>query len=298
MSAQVPSDFLHYQRELKRHSKQVSEALRPFLRGIETFGSTLSLIQSDLTKVTRSLDLGALQVAEQAAQLFESARRWHDANTRVLAVLAPRGWLISPNLPARISFDLLRTYESGGIDRVEEELAEGFDDEVCTLIIESLSGNGMLADWLPALRKALRAHTHGDYELAIPIWLIAIDGICRSELAGVNVFGLQSARGRAAETLRNRILTRMGVTQAEVHFNLQGAEVDALLTVFTGMSGKGGAAVLNRHAILHGERPAIGSKRDSVQSIIVLEVIYWLLTLRSVDRAIEDDSSEQTAESR
>jgi hypothetical protein len=111
--------------------------------------------------------------------------------------------------------------------------------------------------------------------------LIAIDGICRHEL-GEEVYALQSETGVKARRLKQQILIRMGVTEAEEQLGLRGPEVDALLTVFRGMSGKGGPAVLNRHEVLHGARPSIGSLKDSLQGLLCLEVVHWLLTLRDI----------------
>lgn len=62
-------------------------------------------------------------------------------------------------------------------------------------------------------------------------------------------------------------------------------ELDALCEVLTGLgSGRDRTpAVLNRHDVLHGNRPHIGTEKDSLQCVLVLHALHWLLSIHEVE---------------
>jgi hypothetical protein len=51
--------------------------------------------------------------------------------------------------------------------------------------------------------------------------------------------------------------------------------VDAILTVAK-PTGKAPPAILNRHAVLHGQMPSIGTEKDSLQGILFLDLFRFL----------------------
>src|SRR5207253_7099529 len=114
---------------------------------------------------------------------------------------------------------------------------------------------------------AMTAHRAADYELAIPIWLLSIDGICQEEL-GVNKVYSRAQRKPTAKKLATT-LTWPALDGGRDRLG------EALVQVIAGFGApkrKSTPAVLNRHRVLHGEVPEIGSEKDSIQCILVLQV--------------------------
>ncbi len=251
-------------------AKEAYDLIEPALRAAEHVGQTMTAAAAFLQRV----DQGRRDAVAWWARTLDDARRWHEASEKVLQLLAPRGWLLSPILPATSPFDLLALYEKEGIEGVERELVDTFDPSACQEIIESLTGRESFARWAPTFRKAIGAHRKGDYELAIPIWLIAIDGICNIEFLGIDVYRFQSPTGKVARRLRNTLTAGMAYSEPEI---------DAMLQVFVGLGLKPQPAVLNRNHVLHGEVPVIGDEKDSIQCVVVLHVLYWLLSINQLD---------------
>ncbi|SRR6266566_326761 len=60
--------------------------------------------------------------------------------------------------------------------------------DVCGEMLDSLYDRPSFAQWKGTFGKALQAHTRGDFELSIPIWLLAIDGISSQELMVSSIY--------------------------------------------------------------------------------------------------------------
>jgi hypothetical protein len=207
--------------------------------------------------------------AEKTARWMDHATRWRQVNQEVLPMLAAEGWLLPPMVSANLPSHLQALFKSGGFAAVEKDLLEGLDDESCELMIESLDDRPAASRWRPTFGKALRAHSSGDYELAIPIWLVAIEGLWLAEV------GVDGAFTKAQKQKERR---RMQATLEPIEGH-QDLIVQAILDVLTGMgrdTRKGPLpTVLNRNAVLHGKVPEIGARKDSVQCICALQVLNY-----------------------
>jgi hypothetical protein len=162
----------------------------------------------------------------------------------------------------------------GGIDAVDRDLAARFDDGDFRAIVEDVTKRRPFTRWAPTFEKALAAMARGDHELAIPIWLAAIDGVCTAEL-GVKVYS-QAPKPDGRESMRAMLL---GDAPAMVWE----PQIIAWLEVLVGFTGEPtatGVALLNRHAVMHGERPEIGTRKDAVQCLLALQVLAYLLDVR------------------
>lgn len=233
----------------------------------------------------------ALPSAEQLAsvaragqgmvKILEHARRGRAAEKEILDQLAPRGWLISPSAPAEIAVDLLIESKRRGLDRVEKLLMEELRPDVCGEMLDSLYDRTSFAQWKGTFGKALKAHAAGDFELSVPIWLLAIDGICGAELAISGIYSELQGKKGTAKLLRQ--LSWRTIT---------GSADPLLLAVIQVVSGFGKSigrgrnpVVLNRHAVLHGLIPTIGTEKDSIQCILVLEVLHFCLEMSDRSKA-------------
>lgn len=210
----------------------------------------------------------AVQFQQQIVQQMALERQF-------LPVLATHGWLISPLAPADESFHLNGLYEAGGIPAVENYLLGELDNETCEAIVSEITEDRpAFAKWSGTFTKALDAQARGDHELAIPIWLAAIDGICGDELKT-----FQAYKELKKPTLRKNLKAKLMPT-GPVPYE---AMLEAWLVVLVGFSQgryEGGPALLDRDAILHGRRPNIGTRKDAVQCLIALQVLEFLLRLR------------------
>ena len=279
--------LFRYIEQVNQQMQAIASTVLPHLAAIESARQDLAKRVAAVQPAIQAITARTQELARQFLDVVEGMRRWHEHNQRVLVLLAPRGWLLSPHLTIGVTTDLLALYDAEGIEAVDDAMLATFDDEVCADLIDDLLQSPVFADSAVTLGKALDAHRRGEYELAVAIWLIVIDGVCRHELKGVDVYGLQSPKGKKANDVRRQILDRMCANTARIVEELQDLEINALLVVFTGMGGKGDPVVLNRNAVLHGELPSIGDRRDSVQALVVLDVLQWLLTLRSAQRAAD-----------
>jgi hypothetical protein len=100
----------------------------------------------------------------------------------VLALLAPRGWLVSPSLSLAAPGVMLELAQEKGVDTLERQLLRVFNRDRCRDILNDCYDVPSFQRWRSKHDKALRAHRRGDYDVAIALWLIALEGIVRDEL--------------------------------------------------------------------------------------------------------------------
>lgn len=219
-------------------------------------------------RVSGALDSFA-DVIGQSVAFYATAMTSVATERRFLPELARHGWLISPMAPWDEPQVLDRLYREQGIAGVEQHLLDQLDNATCRDIVSRLRTRESFRAWASTFEKALIAHERGDYELAIPIWLIALEGIIESETGVESVFSQKVAR-RVRVSLKVKLTPGFGYD----------VMAEAWLEVLTGFGRSSKAAtpaLLSRHAVLHGKRPLIGNRRDSTQCILALEVLHFLL---------------------
>ncbi len=208
----------------------------------------------------------AKQAAEVAARMQHWLREWDEGERRFIDLLAPRGWMISPRTSLTEVHELLALAESEGIDAVEQAIVDALTTDRCREIVEGLYDRPSFATWRDVFEQALSAHERGDYALCVPIWLLTFDGIWLAEFGVENIFTrIRRKRGsvvrRAFPHARTRIL-------------------DALILVMSTVSeslAPGASPMtdgLRRHVVLHGLDPCYGTKKASVQGILMLEALH------------------------
>jgi len=222
------------------------------------------------------------ELARMAAQMYESiqrARQWDAAEQELFAILGPRGWLLSPDVPADLMGELLQIHSAKGVRAVDRRLVEVYSPGFCSATLKTTYSRPAFKAWRPTFNKALRAHRDGDFALAIPVWLMALDGIAGQELGTYQVYSkVQSKKG--AKNIHTQLAQE------------QPGYVDRLLEAwFDVLAGLGrqyrppAPAALNRHAVLHGARPRVGGQRDSIQCILLLHLLHYFLEER--DREVK-----------
>jgi len=139
------------------------------------------------------------------------------------------------------------------------------------VIVDGITNQGVFAPWRMTFAKALGALERGDHELAIPIWLAALEFGCASEL------GVRDVYSKPEPANRSVVQTQLA-SVSTVYEPLALAWLEVLL----GLSGQRGraSAIFHRHAVMHGERPLIGTRKDALQCLLALEVLMYLVQAR------------------
>jgi len=155
-----------------------------------------------------------------------------------------------------ITTRLLRIKDRDGLRAVESALMEIFSPAYCGKLLRATYSRPSFQMWRPTLEKAMRAHRRRDFALAIPIWLMAIDGVAQDELSRPAVFNNLGTRSR--QEMAKSLETG----------GLRDILLDAWLDVMVGIGGNrsgsssGLVLVVNRHEVLHGRRPRVGGERE------------------------------------
>ena len=250
---------------------QLQKAMAPMMASNLALGDQLQKAMAPMVaNWARAHSVYSVQWREITAAL----ERWDAAERELMAVLAPRGWLIAPDLPMSLTPQLLRIRREQGLRALDRRLIRLFSPAYCAQLVSATYSRPTFRRWRPTLEKAMRAHKRREFPLAIPIWLMAIDGLAQDELSRPAIF---NNLGKRARLQMARALETGG---------LQHVLLDAWLDVMVGIGGNrpGAAAVpvvvVDRHAVLHGLRPRVGGERDSIQCILVLHLLHYFLNER------------------
>lgn len=233
---------------------------------------------SRLAQHMAQVETTMVEFAVQAARVAEAWEKTKVSAREVFPILAAHGWLMSPRAHAGEPRHLHELYEEGGIDAVEAYLLDAIDSEDCSSIVAELKARPIFASWVRTFDKALEAQNRGDHELAIPIWLAALDRACSNQ----GLTTRNKTYSQPSKKKRRAIEQGLMPSVSGVYQPMMDAWVD-VLSGFSLDSQKAGPAVLNRHAVMHGQRPDIGGRKDAIQCLLALQVLTWLLDVR--DRA-------------
>jgi predicted transcriptional regulator len=259
----------------------VRDLAEQYRRNFRVISETATQYQSQIQEVLRNIShnfSGVRQAVEAAALQFEAASRAlrpilselakvPAANKAVQEKLLPRGWLLSPWLPIGDFLWFLGQLETHhDLDVVESNLVERFDRR-CEDLIDEICDFEPFKERKHLLDQALRAHRRGEYGLAIPVFLLAIEGVV------IDSFGDDKLLAS-----RKRWSRRMPVDK------LMKAFYEAFWTTMVGtlwksygLRDKPPTRVLNRHMILHGRSADYDTKRNSVQAILALHYLAFIV---------------------
>jgi len=277
-------------------TEEALEALRAFEINSELLRSAKEAAEAALSAQTNwtQQELAALRAFEIDPELLRvvsnaavAAAEWirqvkHIEATRelerdFLPKLAVHGWLLSPSGSVDQPWDLRELFEKDGIAAVDRYLDKRLDAEACRVIVDEICARDLFAPWHPTFDKALAALGRGDHELAIPIWLAALEFACRTAFGVKDVYsGFEKKKRKVAE--------KELASLSKLHEPLAMAWLEVLLG-FSGDRGRA-PAIFHRHAVMHGERPLIGTRKDALQCLLALEVLGYLIDARNQDAAV------------
>lgn len=228
------------------------------------------VVNEAINRLRLALTQAAEHMAASLPELLDRVQEWQTDSEAVLKLISGRGWLVSRRMMPRFTSEMLALYRAGGMEAVEAELLAIYDDDFCIRLVAGLRSD-LFIPWRPVLKKAIAAHARGDYELAIPIWLITAEGVIAEWQKDPGVYK------RLGPTSMRGWLSRALGTKGVLHTLLVESLVDVLAGQRTDWKKGKAPTVLNRHGVLHGQLPAMGDAKDSVQGMLVLEALDWLI---------------------
>lgn len=213
------------------------------------------------------------QIRKQVIGPLQALRDLDEKEERLSSILASRGWVMSPSLPVAATHELLRIYDAGGIAQLEAALIVHYDGDQLERLLAGCYDRPSFDRRRDLFQPALDAHRRGEYVLSVPIWLSQIDGIVYDELEVARVF--TQARGR-----RNRAKLER---QLGGDNGYGGHMLTGLLTVLEAIGASGREATpeeVRRHLILHGLDLEYGAERNSIQGVLMLELLHMFFAAR------------------
>lgn len=280
MSTPKKPDWLsdHAVLEFQRKLDAYYPAIEAAVKDLQRLAPMIEIAQAAARAIPPGFEESIRRAAEFSRLYADQYQRIIEGlalQRKFLPTLAAHGWLISPLAPADELERLHALYTKGGIDAVDADLG-GYDDEDCKAIVDDIiKARPSFSAWALTFQKALRAMERGDHELAIPIWLMAIDGVCAKEF-GHGVFdGLGKMR---KDQLREQLSP-----EASVVYDVIALAWIQVIEGFTVGRRHRSRVVLNRQAVMHGSRPGIGTRLDAIQCLLALQVLAQLLTAKVKD---------------
>jgi hypothetical protein len=241
----LPEPFTRSDEQSEKITERSRAAVEESIRLQQKFAAKFKLDDS----LTRAAFLGRLRFNEP------------------LKTLAQNGWFISWwNTPLAWIYPLARLFENGHAEHANRRLRNHYAKQIASI-------EAMLRQRFPRraaiLKKAFAAHRRRDYELAIPVFLIQVDGIAREIISG-DVYSRQAKKRQKLKTFVESItfdeLQREMIELILLPMPLNASTGDSTLI-------KG---VLARHEILHGNQTKYASATNSYRSISWLQYVATL----------------------
>lgn len=113
----------------------------------------------------------------------------------------------------------------------------------------------------------------GEYVLSVPIWLMQIDGIVFDELATDNVFSKVRNKKR-----RQKLQQELGGENNYGEHMLTG--LIEVLQAAGESAPQAKAQEIRRHLVLHGIDVGYGTERNSIQGVLMLELLHMFFDAR------------------
>ncbi len=189
-----------------------------------------------------------------------------------LTVLGNNGWSYDLKMDNAHLWKLEKAFNSENPDDAENTLIEYYRERLPE--IES-SIHAIFPHREPIIKKAFIAHSRGDYELSIPVFLAQADGVCHERIK----FQLYSKENDKPATARH--VEKIGAD------TIQSAILSPLANRFpiSATSKERGEKFkeLNRHQVIHGESVDYGTEINSLKTISLLNYIVQVLGKEEMD---------------
>ncbi|MFC6672515.1 hypothetical protein [Marinobacterium aestuariivivens] len=275
-----------YNKKLADTELQIIRACEPLTTQLEDISHHLEALQIPSIRIPQLPEL--IQPAEKLQKIFsqslgpaiEQLKQSFDElpprTQNVLLLLGSHGWYPDLEMEMPMLWHLEEEFSTGRVDSAETLLIEYFEGRMNKIQASVATRFPHRSD---LISSALDAHRKEAYELAIPVLLAQIDGICK-EVAGDYLFMKdrkqpkprtatyvsQFASDNFTYALLSPLATVLPVSASEKERG----------TNFTG---------LNRHMVLHGESLDYGTRKNGLKAISLLNYVSQVLSIDTDDHA-------------
>ncbi len=243
--------------------KQIAEAMEPWRQIQEKLAKDFLSVTSRVLEFQGNLN----SLVETAfTKLYEEIHKLPQRTQNALMILGTHGWYLDIDMPLPGLWVLEKALSDGTYEEADQALMEYFRErtpEIEKSLIKSFPHRTKI------LCSAFKAHSRGEYDLSVPVFLAQTDGICQ-ELIGMPLFRkiknvpatAKYIESVAADTFWAAMLHPLSVT---LPISASKHERD---NRFVG---------LNRHQVLHGESTEYGTELNSLKAISLLNYIAQVL---------------------
>jgi hypothetical protein len=259
--------------------KRMDEAMEPWRQMWEKLSRDFSYIASQAREFEANLNSFIRTALPGLVEEFQKLpKRTQDA----LLALGTRGWYLDLEMTLPGLWSLEKAITEGNSDEAELALAEYFREN--TRHIEEDLIN-LFPHRARILSSAFSAHSRGEYELSVPVFLAQADGICH-ELIGLQLFRKSRKRRNVPATAEYVDTLADDTFQAAMLYPLS-----VTLPISASEHERGDAFVgLNRHQVLHGESTRYGTEMNSLKAISLLNYVAHILKDRE-DETTKDKNN-------
>ncbi|KKP67785.1 MAG: hypothetical protein UR66_C0010G0023 [Candidatus Moranbacteria bacterium GW2011_GWE1_35_17] len=217
---------------------------------------------------------------EEVAKAFKYKKQRRD-------VILKSGWWLTPSImriPAGLLTQAFTDYDKVGKIAITRLFVSVYEGKKCRYLVEVIrewQKNKYFRPWESHLEQALNAHIKGEYNLSIPVLLLVAEGIAKNYCKDKKI-SFNWAKGNDKIT---KALEKAGYDDEEIEKNLYMLEIDLFFAsiddkIYQNTSllkkTRGFRYILNRHAVLHGITSEYGTRKNSLQGFMLLDVLSLL----------------------
>ncbi len=155
---------------------------------------------------------------------------------------------------------------------MEAHLIQYYNADYLEGLLRGTASHEIFGLWSEKFTHAMKAHREGLHDLAVPIWLLAIDGILWT-ISGEQRFSPYKVSKKPQKyykafekVIRDRSDPGYVQSVARLLYHM-GKEAND----------DGSYPLVNRDRILHGRDPAFGSESESIRCVLLLHAVYTLI---------------------
>lgn len=224
------------------------------------FESWAPAVRSFQKTISLASEAFRVSVLPTLVALAEGIRKLPDELRPMVRALAERGWFISGEMGMSELRIFQHLSESGKFEDVDALMSEWVESEIPQILQRAVQR-------FPARQSifeaAISAHSAGNFELSVPVFLIQVEGMC-IEILGKKLFSTKNGVPRTKEATEALIDSAF----SEVVF-LPLREAHGLTA--SEDTRNNWPAAPNRHEILHGLSTDYGTRLNSQKALSLLE---------------------------
>jgi hypothetical protein len=256
--------------------KQILKLVQPAAeleRLLLAFAGSVTQVQSQITANMSSFVSSTLEFQHKFESLVgpairdfaEVIRRLPERMRHALITLGQHGWYLDLDMPLPDIWELEKILLEGKHEKAEQALVFYFTNRLASI-------EETLCERFPhrrnILASAFKAHSTGEYNLSVPVFLAQADGICQ-EMIGTKLYSKREipARAKTIEALGSSSYRAAFLYPLAMSMPISASEHERDETF----------AALNRHQVLHGESVDYGTEANSLRAISLLNYVAQVL---------------------